>query len=355
MAKTILFVNIIIKVLTVYIFKNVDSFDIRSFTLIGRLILKGINIYPNQAALYSPYLPFFLYFEGLAAWLEKFITTSVSLRLIYLFFDFGTAYLIYLLSKKNKTIALIYLFNPITILVTFVHGQFDVIPLFFILWSFYLLQTKKELASVLIMSLAILAKTWPIFFIIPYIKKLKNKNLSFFLPIIPTVAVLFYSLLYKSSVFDVFFTTIGYRSLFSIWGIGKLVKLIFYSNLSQPPIFIQKILLYLFLLIFFAYSFFLKHKKLLLNILELLMFFYIFTVGFAPQYLCWLAPFLILCRPKYWLGLLAIITVFLIFNYGQWFTDFSLIKNLADFFNYLSWLAFIFFYVYWKKNRFQST
>ena len=57
----------------------------------------------------------------------------MTIKLINIVFDLGILYLIYLLSNKNVQKTFIYAINPVTLLITTLHGQFDVIPVFFIL------------------------------------------------------------------------------------------------------------------------------------------------------------------------------------------------------------------------------
>jgi len=352
--KKILLISIIITILTVYFSKNINNFDLQSYRIIGELSLKGINIYPAQAKFFHPYLPFFLYIEALAILLKPIVPSYIFIRLVNLIFYFATVYLIYLISKKNLKTVFFYALNPVLILVTLVHGQFDIIPLFFILLTLYLIKRKKEALGLLSFSMAILIKTWPVFLVIIFLKKIKNKKLLLLLPLLPLIFIIFYIFVFKSSFVSIFSTILGYRSMFNFWGVGKVVSLIFFPSLPQPPIYIQKMFLYLFLLIFFIYSFYLSYKKTLLSIVDLLMFFYVFSPGFSPQYFAWIMPFLALAKPKNWPIFVGFIVFFLAVNYSEWFFKSNFLINLGNLLNWLTWLASIFFYIYWKKNRFRS-
>ena len=284
------------------------------------MTLKGENIYPGFASLHHPYLPFFLYVEAAAAWMgqSKIIVITI-IKIINIIYDIGILYLVYLLSKKNLKTAFVYALNPVTILVTTLHGQFDVIPVFFILLTIYLFKTKKELAAVLSYSFAILTKTWPILFIVPILRKASachpRENgdprrlllLVLFFPILFTVI---YCLLFKANPIDIAKTLISYQGLWAVWGPLTL--------LGKQRILIQKLTTLIFLISFFSYSYFIKEGNLIKNILKLLFFFFVFTTNFSIQYLVWIVPFLILIKPKGHQFLIAIITIYLMLFYYYW-------------------------------------
>ena len=91
-----------------------------------------------------------------------------------------------LLPKKNKSnlpiLALIsILFNPALIFVSALWGQVDVIPLAFIVWSFYFLSKSSYRFSVFLMSLALLSKQTVVlavpFYLLFFINKLSAKKI----------------------------------------------------------------------------------------------------------------------------------------------------------------------------------
>ena len=236
--------------------------------------------------------------------------TIVIIKIINIIFDLGILYLVYLLSKKNLKTAFLYAINPVTILITTLHGQFDVIPIFFILLTIYLLQQKKELASILSFSFAVLTKTWPILFLIPIARKIKNKKLLILIIVLPVIFSLIYVLLFKSSLISIIKTLTYYQGLWGIWGLFDL--------LGKQRILFQKLTTLIFLVGFFAYSFFNNKKNLIKNILSLLLFFFVFTTNFSIQYFTWIIPFLILIKPKNYLFLIILISLDLLSFYYFW-------------------------------------
>ena len=347
---------LVVRLISLYLFRNVTNYDLQSYLQVGELTLKGVNIYPAVANLHYPYFPFFLYVEALAVWLghEKIIIIII-IKFITVIFDLGILYLIFLLSKKNLKTAFSYAINPVTILITTLHGQFDVIPVFFILLAIYLIKIKKELLSVLSFSFAILTKTWPILFVIPIIRKLKgifsldsrlrgNDTIKFILLltlilILPVLFTIIYCLFFKTNPIDIGKTLISYQGLWGIWGIWDL--------LGKTRILWQKLSTLVFLTCFFGYSWFKTEKNLIKNILKLLFFFFIFTTNFSIQYFVWIIPFLILIKPKNYLYLIILIGIYLLSFYYIWLfclnckaTPYWLVisQNIIGF---VLWLSFI--------------
>ena len=359
-----------IRLVCLYLFRNVTNYDLQSYLQVGELTLKGINIYPNIANLHHPYLPFFLFVEAMAVWLGgKKIIIIIIIKFINIIFDLGILYLVYLLSKKNLMTAFLYAINPVTILITTLHGQFDVMPVFFILLAIYLLNKKQELLSVLSFSFAVLTKTWPILFVIPILRKVrvchprengdperpdsrlpfdgtqgKRGNDMWYLLIIlitlfPILFTILYCIFFKASLIDIVKTLINYQGLWGIWGPWSL--------LGKTRIFIQKLSTLIFLTCFFSYSWFNKEKDLIKNFLSLFFFFFVFTTNFSIQYFVWITPFLIIVKPKYYLPLIILISIYLFSFYYIWLfcpnckaTPYWLIVS-QTFIGFVLWLSFI--------------
>lgn len=338
--KKILILGLIIRLISIYLFRNVTNYDLQSYLQIGELTLKGINIYPDVANFHHPYLPFFLYIEALAYWLgrSKIIMITI-IKIINVIFDLGILNLFYRLSKKNLKTAFLYAINPVTILITTLHGQFDVIPIFFILLTIDLLQQKKELASILSFSFAIMTKTWPLLFVVILYKRLKNKKFVVLSLVFPLISIIIYSLLFRTSVFSIVKTVVYYQGLWGIWGGWKLLGKLGVSG--------QKLSTLIFLICFFSYSWFNKEKNLLKNILEVLFFFFVFTTNFSIQYFAWIIPFLILIKPKNYLSLIILIGVYLFSFYYFWLFCVGCkitppwLVTTQDIIGFILWLSFV--------------
>lgn len=316
--EIIFFIAFCIRLFCLYLFRNITNYDLESYLLVGKLTLKRINIYPDIANLHHPYLPFFLYIEAAANYIGQMslirligpISPILTIKFINTIFDLGILYLVYLLSKKNLITTFFYAINPVTILITALHGQFDVIPVFFILLTIYLLSKKHELLSIFSFSFAVLTKTWPALILIPITRKIKNKKFLILILFFPILFTAIYSWSFKSSLQDIAKTLVSYQGLWGIWGIWDL--------LGKQRVLVQKLTTLAFLTGFFIYAWNIKEKNLIKNILKLMFFFFIFTTNFSIQYFTWIIPFLVLIRPKNYLFLIFLITIYLFSFYYFW-------------------------------------
>jgi hypothetical protein len=342
--KNIFFLAIIIRFFCLYLFRNVTNYDLQSYIQVGQLTSEGVNIYPEFASLHHPYFPFFLYIEAFAIQMShigliRFIGPIYILKTILIFFDLGILYLVYLLSNNNLKKALIYAINPVTVLATTLHGQFDVMPIFLILLSVYLLNKKNITYSVICYSIAIVTKTWPVIFLIPFTRKFKKRIWLYILILIPIFFILFYCLLFKTNPINIGKTLISYQGLWGLWGLWSL--------LGKTRILWQKLITIFFLIGYLGYSYFNIEKNLVKNIYKLLFFFFVFTPNFSIQYLAWIIPFLILIKPKFYLFLIILITIYLFSFYYFWLfcqecnitpNWLTICQNISGF---LLWLSFI--------------
>ncbi|MDO9027429.1 MAG: hypothetical protein Q7U68_01000 [Candidatus Roizmanbacteria bacterium] len=288
--KQSIFIGILIRLAITFIFLKSSSEDLTSFLDAGAIILAKKPIYP------SLYFPFFPYLGALAVFLKSFFPPLIFLKFVFTFFDLGNLYLVYLLSKKNLSQTLLYAVNPITIICSNIHGQFDVIPLFFLLLAIYLFNKHKEISSMTAISFAIFTKTWPALFIIPLLRRLKNKFLFALIFLIPIISILFHSWFFKTPILEIITPIKNYRGVYGYWGIGNILILLWPKIDASIIQFLRRI----FFIALFIFSFYPNNKNIIKNILIIMLFFFVFTLTFGSQWLAWLVPFIILVRPKNW-------------------------------------------------------
>ncbi len=116
--------------------------------------------FPYGISMYISYLPL--------TWLGFFTDnligstffTKFGFALTSLFFDYSTLIAIALIAKKfsNKVILIAYWCSPISIYILYFHGQLDIVPVFFLLSSIFLLEKRLILLSAVLFGLAISAK-----------------------------------------------------------------------------------------------------------------------------------------------------------------------------------------------------
>ncbi len=107
----------------------------------------------------NPKIPFFIFI----------------LKIPYLIIDLLTAFFLYKIYK-NKKVVYFWLFNPISLYLIYILGNFDIIPAFLTLFSIYLNKNNKFVYSYLIIGLAIAIKMYPIMFV-PFLILNNKKDL----------------------------------------------------------------------------------------------------------------------------------------------------------------------------------
>lgn len=283
--------------------------DIKSQLFHSQYLSHGVlNIYDfvdkNKSHLPYPnifvYLPFTYYFFGSAdfilshiypsdlyTWLNDWSANQnnypnmmffmLVLKFPYLFFDIALGLVLYKIYN-NKKILYFWLFNPITIYLIYILGNFDIIPAFLTVLSFYFLRKNKLFLSYLLIGFAIALKIYPVMFLpffILYDSKNLIKNIKYgliaFLPLLLSVI----PFIHQNSFYASFF------------GSGLTQKILEYKVLNIPifPVF------YLLILANYTFS---KSK----NRFELAMFqtflMFIGLVKFHPQWIIWFLPFLLI-------------------------------------------------------------
>ncbi len=303
----IVLLALFVRITSILLFINASNFDLSSYKIIGALILNHINIYPYYANLHHPYLPFFLYIEALALYLQKFINPILFLKIIFAIFDIGILLVLYYLSGGKKQVAALYAFNPISILVVCVHGQFDTIPLFFFILSIFLLRAKKDFLAVLFYSFSILTKTWPILFFAPFLKKIRKKWLFLFVSIFPIIFVILYIYLFELNIRGVRNMFWTFRSYYGVlgWGIGKIL-VAFKMRMDAIS---TKLVIDLILLTYVIISLLYKERRVIKGFLITILLFFIMSPTYGLQWLLWPLPFLLLIKPKFWEMYVLLVTI----------------------------------------------
>lgn len=208
------------------------------------------------------------------------------LKLPYLLFDLLAAFFLVKLFKddKQKKWALyLWLFNPVLLYATYMIGQFDVIPTFFVVLSLFLAQQSKSKLALLSLGFGGALKMFPLL-LVPFASVILGKKVS------EKISLL--ALGFAPFVISIlpFLSSEAFRSvsLFS----AQSQKLLFAGvNVSGADI------LYLFLIFFILLFFYsLKYGE-LQNLWKfffcVLLLFFALT-NFHPQWFLWITPFLII-------------------------------------------------------------
>lgn len=309
----------------IVLFSSLSNFDTDSYVKIGTLTWSGTNVYPDPAISRHPYLPFFLYFEAAAVYLHSVINVPVSilLKIFISLFHLFSIYSIYHLSKKNIKTTLFYALNPVSLLIITFHGQFDIIPLSWLLFCIILIKQKKYSTTLFMLSLAVTIKTWPLLFVIPYLRRIPYKYYPVLL-LAPIMAIGIYLYFFDTNLWSIIRVLLVYQGVQGVWGFGALLS---FFSIPKLGALIAKVLL---VLVMMAIAYRQKQTTLTEEVTSLMLLFFVLTPGFGIQWFIWLVPFLFLSK-KPFIGMLSIpIAIALIISYTTWLPSFSTSQILAN-------------------------
>lgn len=287
-----------------FVFKKIfNIYDYLAYLPSENLIAKnyGVNFFT-----YPPLTYFFFGFLGLISrpflsfknfeWILtnypniygnlKILATIFIFKLPYLLFDLGIAFLLADLfsdAKKKKLVFCLWIFNPLSIYVSFMIGQFDVISLFFVMLSWWLILKKKNIKwGIFSLGIGGAFKMYPLLFL-PWVillgKSLKERiklGIFGFLP-------------YFLTIFP-FLPSPAFRGV-SLMSSQSQKMLHMVLPLSGAEGIFVFVFLYFFLFWKATFENF-KEKKFWFYWLGVLLLFFSVT-HYHPQWFLWLTPFLI--------------------------------------------------------------
>lgn len=261
--------------------------DMQVFEFAGKLVASGniFNLYDfssSNAVLNYP--PAIYLYHGLFRFIFG-LSNPLLLKLPYLIFDLliGFIFLKLFTVSKDKLLAFtLWMFNPVSLYATYMMGQFDIIPTFFIVLSIYFVVKNKLKWSALTLGFGIAFKIFPIFLVIPLVilgKNYLDKLKLFFLATLPyllSIAPYIFSHSFRATAL---FANQSSKSLYASIAVSGGESIILFPA---------------FLLFFY---FFILGSKIKLDIWKLylipFLLFFIFT-HYHPQWLIWVTPLLIL-------------------------------------------------------------
>lgn len=332
----VMIIGAFLRLISIFFASNVINYDTLSYAQVGEAVLKGVTIYPTVASAHYPYFPLMLYIFAFACYVSKYgIFYMVFLKLFFSLFDMGIVWLIYLLTKDLKR-AFLYSINPISIFVTCIQGQFDAIPLFFLLYAVYVNKSHKNL-SYLLLSLAVTIKSWPLAFVLPFLsnnKKLQGVAVIF---LVPLLSLFVYATLFHTSYYSIIRSFLFYRGAFGIYGLGFILKL-FTANK-----YVMQGASLIFVIALFRYSLQVGKESPIKQMGSIMLFFFTFTLSFGMQWLIWPIPFLIMTKQKYTLAYNIICTLYFLFIWVSWifpsFTSFTIYPYCSTIMLCIVWIT----------------
>lgn len=156
-----------------------SGFDFESYCIVGRLVNEGKNVYAETTR-YN-YGPVFFMIQGFCYWLAHFLsidiiaTYRVLIVSVLTLADIGIMF--YIMTRYSLKLGIVFFLNPVSIIITGFHNQFDNIAVFLVLCSccFYNEEEKinrRDFLFVLFMALSLVTKH--VLFMVPiwlFVKK----------------------------------------------------------------------------------------------------------------------------------------------------------------------------------------
>ena len=328
--QMILTIGLLIRLIPAFILAPQSNYDIESFSLVSRHVLNIEDVYTSADTITRhPYLPLQMYWLGACQWLSEKtnIPFSALVRLLPIFVDMVIVWLLFAYFGKNNKVdpkyaAFLYALNPIAIYVSAFHGQFDSVPLLFVLLSL-IFAGNSVTKSGLWLGVGIWIKSWPVLALPAIMSSFSSKNdkykllLNVLLP--PLFGILFYSIWFSGGIISTTSNAINYNHGIGHWGYTFILKLI--GQFTGSDLINNYLYLYskfVTLLALFLVWFFVARKQAPIPaVTTIIVAFFAFTHAFAVQYLVWLVPLAILDTQFKWLRYYTIagfIYMFLIYQ-----------------------------------------
>lgn len=346
MSFFILFIGILIS-LSIRLFFALNSLDVADVLKahqVAQVILQGQN--PYQTLSFAIYPPLNYYLETITLFFSSI--SSVPFHVLTKIWpnlaDLGISLLLYkfLLKKGIKPIpatiwTLVFLLNPISIIISSAHGQVDSIPSLFVLLSVYLLtfhSPKPFFWSGLLLGLGIAIKPNPLMLLPIFIVSIKSslrEKIIFLIVSIAPVAISTIPYLIQGNL-NVLANLFNYSGVYD-FGYSAILRGFWFqqnANIWMPmpsELVLAGKLLFLATLAFLSFLFW-KSKNLIKGILSVYLLFLTVYFGISAQYLSWILPFAVLERSKIIIPF-TLTGLFALFGFYMFFGPDILLGNLT--------------------------
>ncbi len=329
--KHIIFVAFIIRLILIPFFNDDFNFwAARTFTSFG---ISGFNpwiIVYNDPTLYwinpwrspPPLIPLVAQAHLVSSYFGNEIIFLYLMKLPLVFADLVTTLFLYKIAttlsssvKKAENLAMLFAFNPVTILVSAIWGQTDPIPIMFttIAVYFFLSATSRvRLAtSGIFLGWGIAFKLYPVFILPVFVLKLKNVRKAIIFLVLSILPLAVFSLPFLLWDFE------AYVNRLLTHNVGGVFPL-FPSFSSNVPLLVRIVHITSSIALF-AIAFFRK-KSLATNlVLSFLALYFILGGSVVTNYLSWMTPFIILLFAQKNVGRFR----------GSWFLPFFAVPSMA--------------------------
>ncbi len=364
-----------------FILNGSDIADVHSLHEMGQIALKGEN--PYLLLNYNSYPPLALYIEEVTIKLSEILNIPfyMLIKLWPNLADVVTGLLIFwfLLKKGSKLFSaaiwsLIFLLNPISIIISAAHGQIDSVPSLLVIIAVLILQFKYSkkyiFLTAILLGIALSVKPNPLVLAPAFLIYLNKKigfleKLMFVLVIFIPIAVLLLPFLQNNTQYIL--GRLFYYSGSNDFGLSAILRVkYFHDNATYSLPYIDELLGYskaAFLILLFIFMIIFRGSK---DIIKLILVTYVLFLtsyfGISVQYLSWVLAFAVLIKDKMVIsytifGLVAMLGYYFYFNPQILLVQFSSIQPYQPQFmqvyaagNLLLWFIMFFWLVILIKN-----
>lgn len=341
----LLLVTLFVRLVPILLLPVGAAYDIESFRLVGDALLNGEDIYRSGAAGRHPYLPFQLYWIGLATFLShnSSLPFVIWIKLQALLADVVIVAVIFKIFRRwneevatSGYLALLYAINPVPILVSAYHGQFDAIPVLLLLLAWYGWHFGHLLRSAVSLGFAILSKSWPIVFLpIVFIRLSSWRSRVLYTAISLAIPALFtagYLILFNAEPTPILRRSLTHAGVPGYWGLSALIHipggLIFDSDEVLAAILpFQRAIL---LGVGFLGLWWTRSQDALNALLTIMLSVFAVMLGMGLQWLLWPVAFAVLTYERRWLKWYSIMGAIMMFVHLYGFHLYPWLRELTD-------------------------
>jgi hypothetical protein len=314
-AGLLLLIALLVRLIPAVLLPRGAEYDIDSFRRVAETLLGGGTVYDSPlVAGRHPYLPFQLYL----IWGAGYISAVLRLPFVFvvklapILADAALAALIFKIAIKSGQalaaafgLGLLYALNPISILVSAYHGQFDAETLLLLVlaWYFWYFanQDARYLAgSAFILGLAILNKSWAALFLpIVFFRLTSMKQrvaYALIAVVTPVVFTALYIVAFHDSPYLLLDRALTHAGVPGWWGASAVASLIWrLTGMGQGVVSWLGQYGRWLVLVGAACVYWITRRQPAMDAwVTLLVVLYVLTSGFGLQWALWVVPFAIL-------------------------------------------------------------
>jgi hypothetical protein len=305
----VLLVASFIRIVPLFLLPFGANYDVESFQRVGQTLIQGQEVYSSPlVAGRHPYLPMQLYIIG-GAMKASLVTHTPFLwwlKMPNVLADLAITALLYKASlragRSNSVaagVALLYGLNPVALLISAYHGQFDAFTLLLLLlsWHSFQFSPRHYATSALWLGLATLNKTWPLLFLPVVWLRLPNWRARCIFPLltlaVPAAGVILYAVLWQAGLAKVLQRPLTHIGVPGYWGLSAVLN-IMQTSIGHGAAVLAGLLplsRYVLLAGVLATAWLTRRQSIMNAWTTVLLVVYALTLGFGLQYLVWIIPF----------------------------------------------------------------